>query len=231
MSATENTTAPAGLWPWLNRYRIEGTLTCRSPLHIGSVKSTVDSCPVRGISIDSLVEADYHGNPIIPGSALRGSLRALLEASAGRAPAVGSVDARSEAMIDALFGPRAERQKLRSGKLCFEDAKKVSQPKASTANADETWNAMHPPYWHGSRGTYVITSVGIDPETGAAKAGVLYNMEVVPAGVQFKLTIVGSNLGDAEVAMLLWSLDRLNDSAGLVTLGAHAGRGFGRVNL
>jgi CRISPR/Cas system CSM-associated protein Csm3 (group 7 of RAMP superfamily) len=184
----------------INRYRIKGILTCRTPLHIGCGEATKD--------VDSLAHTDIDGMPIIPGSALRGVVRRTL---AGMTMHPGDVTA--------LLGTTEG-----SGKVKFEDSTRLPIVGETLLGEDV------PPYWNRNRGTYRPTSVCIDPLTGAAKARLLYSMEVVPAGAKFKVVLCGWNLLDSEVAMLLAGLEAFNEPSGGVTLGAHAGRGYGRMS-
>ena len=61
--------------PWINRWVLRGTLTTRSPLHVGSGRS-LDF-------IDACTERDASGRPVVPGSGLRGTLRGTLRARTG----------------------------------------------------------------------------------------------------------------------------------------------------
>ena len=69
-----------------NRWMIEGTLTCRSPLHIGSGELTErdewwlkDEAGKR-VKISAVIR-DVDGQPYIPASALKGSSGLCLMAS------------------------------------------------------------------------------------------------------------------------------------------------------
>jgi CRISPR-associated RAMP protein (TIGR02581 family) len=64
----------------VNLYRIEGTLTTKTPLHIGSgrIKETEGK---EGEALPRLLLIrDHHGRPVIPGSSLRGAIRSWIEA-------------------------------------------------------------------------------------------------------------------------------------------------------
>src|SRR5215472_13127246 len=59
---------------------LEGDLTCQTGLHIGAGKGSLE---IGGA--DNPVVKDAFGLPYVPGSSLRGKLRALLEQSSGMA--------------------------------------------------------------------------------------------------------------------------------------------------
>ena len=68
---------------FLNRYRIEGTLTTTSPLHIGTGEARTESLPEDQSRPDEEhhvdeIARDWRGLPYLPGSALRGVLRHYL---------------------------------------------------------------------------------------------------------------------------------------------------------
>src|SRR5881398_1092567 len=59
---------------------LEGDLTCETGLHIGAGKGSLE---IGGA--DNPVVKDAHGRPYVPGSTLRGRIRALLEQATGLA--------------------------------------------------------------------------------------------------------------------------------------------------
>ena len=52
---------------------------------------------------------------------------------------------------------------------------------------------------------------------------------MIPKGVMFKVTLVGQNLTDLELGMLLFGLEAFNSEIFPVTLGAMSNRGFGHL--
>jgi CRISPR/Cas system CSM-associated protein Csm3 (group 7 of RAMP superfamily) len=207
----------------VNRFTIRGRLLCKAPLHVGSGEEKVRQVDqatgerrylpeADGSATDILVETDCRGRPVIPGSALRGVLKAGMTAN----------NWASKPTIDILFGSLGD-DVGESGKLDFFDATYSNCPTKSL-------HAGHPPYWSALRGTYVVTSVAIDRKTGVGSDGLLYNIEVVPEGAVFDVEIVGHNLPDADLGLLLGALEMaFGGEHAAVTLGAHAGRGFGRL--
>ena len=59
---------------------LEGEMHCETGLHIGAGKGSLE---IGGA--DNPVVKDSHGRPYVPGSTLRGRIRALLEQSTGMA--------------------------------------------------------------------------------------------------------------------------------------------------
>ena len=85
--------------------------------------------------------------------------------------------------------------------------------------------------WNTERNTYEVKSVAIDPETGTALPRKLYTFEVAPSGLRYKVNIVGQNIDDEEVGMLMFGLEAFNSEIFPLTIGAMAGRGFGRMKF
>lgn len=206
--------------PLVNIYQIRGTLTCRSPLHIGSgLNKECDPNDPAKEAREAFVQTDCQSRPIVTGSGLRGVIRALLLDAAGDDPAL-------QRCVWRLLGPDTAgtgEAEAASGKVCFEDAPRTSIPKG------DVWHRDAIPNWNPERGTYQLTSVVIDPILGTAQEHLLYKIEVVPEGTKFSIIVSARNMLDEEIGMLLWALDVLGDGTGVATLGAHAGRGFGRV--
>ena len=68
---------------FINRYRIDGILTTRSPIHIGSggdtkrtgcIKPSQDGEPAEQVAISAVI-TDFQQKPYLPGSSIRGNLR------------------------------------------------------------------------------------------------------------------------------------------------------------
>ncbi len=234
-----------------NRYKIVGKLTTLSPLHIGDGLRQRDENRVpipRGETQApefSTVATDYKGVPYLPGSTLKGNLRNWLtqlfsaDAFKGRNIAAANNGARATDLqriyedlkarnniddayaqinaIEFLFGSA-----LNEGKLEFWDAPMDTPPPAPETGATAFCG------YSVRRGTTIVTSVAIDPETGTAAKNKLYNIEVVPPGATFTITISGQNLGPADLGMVLFALNGFKSTIFPVTLGAMGGVGFGR---
>ncbi|NOY54351.1 MAG: hypothetical protein GXP58_12180 [Deltaproteobacteria bacterium] len=197
------------------RWKITGTLTTDSPLHIGDGDTTERDALTKEnengkkekIDISSVI-TDYEDRACIPGSTLKGDLRAWLK----RRWANGK--------LDELLGSEDTKKKdAVGGKAEFHYAYikdvKLTNP---------------PPYWDAVRHTGAAASVAIDRVTRTASAKKLRHYEFVPPGVPFTVTITGSGLDEEEVGILLHALEGFNDPDDPVTLGASTGDGWGRLS-
>lgn len=77
--------------------------------------------------------------------------------------------------------------------------------------------------------TEVRDGVGIDRDLGAAKRGIKYDYEVVPAGAKFGTRIVVENAEDWEIGLLLLSLKAME--RGELPVGGKTTRGLGWARL
>lgn len=232
-----------------NLYRIEGTLTTKSPVHIGTGETRPDletwkTQRDKGeIAEDEKpheigeIERDYQGMPILPGSALRGVARHYLLSlfrsfNDGKIasdpdyedPQFKSMNQAqqkeymySASLLEQLFGtPFCE------SKIEFWDAPLIRKAEGNRY-ATKGWDA--------ERQTYMVRSVAIDPVTGAAERNKLYSFDVTPPGLEFRLNIVGRNLSEPELGMLLFGVEGFNSPIYPLTIGAMAGRGFGQMSF
>jgi CRISPR/Cas system CSM-associated protein Csm3 (group 7 of RAMP superfamily) len=196
-----------------NRWRIDGTLTTRTSLHIGNGDITsrddlVDESAARDPKpkVDISAVATHQGCAYIPGTTLKGNLRAWLRMSNV------SLDA-----IDAVFGSDNPGTPASvGGKAEFWDAFATGVPDPPP----------QVPYWNCDRLTGVFASVAIDRRTRTAR---LFHTECVPPGISFAMTITGQDLEveKEELALLLFALEGFNDPENPVTLGANTGDGQG----
>ena len=229
-----------------NRYRIQGVLETQSPLHIGSGTRRREKLDAiendrakaeETVDIDEVVR-DANGLPYIPGSSLRGVVRHYLlkifqhyNPNIATAQDYDADDFRTmeqrraveymrtgASMLERLFGTP-----FCASKAEFWDAKLKQKIHASSKKKKKGWDD--------ERQTYPVRSVAIDPQTGAAEKNKLYTFDVVPAGAQFEVNIVGQNLNDAELGFLFFGLFGFNSEIFPLTLGAMAGRGFGRMRF
>lgn len=227
---------------FINRYRLTGELTAISPIHIGSGEAIPDESILNEkkepVEV-SLITTDYNKKPYIPGSALRGVMRHYLRhifVGLGNNKLAQDQDfeadkfknveqgkqieyMRTEAsMLELLFGtPFAE------GKIEIWDSTLLNPIMNNQFTKEQGWNP--------ERQTFTVKSVAIDPVTGTALPHKLYTFEVTPPGFKYELNIVGQNLSNEEIGMLLFGLDAFNSDIFPLTIGAMAGRGFGRMKF
>lgn len=194
------------------RIIISGTLEALTPLHIGSGKPEVE---IGGVEMPVLT--DPKDQPYIPGSSLKGRVRAETESIARKKglevckpPQVDNMCGSTKDSIDKLcvccriFGTAGRRISFAS-KVKFRDAYPLDRVKALLER----------------------TGIAIDRETGTVARGALYNIQAVPAGTKFGLEIVGENLSDDELKLLKSALKSVEDSA----LGGSSTRGFGKIKI
>jgi len=186
------------------RWRITGTLTTLTPLHIGSGTSTdvheklkveEEAVKVTAIAIDG------RGKPYIPGSTLKGNLRAWLQT---RTTCSG--------LLNNVFGNGDEEKGIESqgGKAEF----------WNVLIKDTLESPQHPPsYWHQERQVGVEVGVTIDRVTRTAREQKLFHREMVPPGVGFEVRITGKDLNEDEVALLLAGLNGFHDEQ--ISLGSN----------
>lgn len=194
----------------MNRWLIRGKLMTRSPLHIGSGE-VVTRVGVQRVETDesghtsrelvdvAAVATDHQGLPYIPGSGLKGCLRAWARSQ-------------DEELVNAIFGSQDK-----GGKVEFRDAHVVRPVKLTHC----------PPHWEANLLTGVGVSVAIDRRTRTASDRKLFHYELVPPGVSFDVVIAGRHLTDQEVPLLLAALDGFNDADDPATLGSGTGDGCG----
>ena len=193
-------------------------ITCRTGLHIGAGKSA----DLAGSDLP--VMRDGSGRPLIPGSSLRGVLRAGIH-SFSDSLRLDSVLSRAEEappdlppefvegwtklkLVDRLFGAAADR----SGAFSYGSRLQISDGLCMDDVAVE-----------------LRDGVGIDRERRTAAQGVKYDLEVVPAGTRFLGRIRFKNPADYELGLLaqaLWMLDQ-----GLLLLGGKSARGLGWIQV
>jgi CRISPR-associated protein Csm3 len=215
---------------------LEGEMHCETGLHVGAGKGSLE---IGGA--DNPVVKDAHGRPYVPGSTLRGRIRALLEQATGMAVPSELVfiskrkgqevrihqSDRPDDEICVLFGRSPGRMEKVGGgdiessaatpsRLSVFDAPLV--PDSITAQMRETLD---------DELTEVKSENAIDRITSQANPRTL---ERVPAGARFKVRMVLDLLCAEDSALpqlVLQGLRLLEDDA----LGGGGSRGSGRVSF
>jgi CRISPR-associated protein Csm3 len=227
-----------------NRIRITGTLQAISPTHIGTGETREEKREGKNGEDESteiaMIALDANGLPYLPGSAIKGVVRNyILQLLQADYPCVAkehdyqSTEFRDKdqekqikfmendaSVLEQVFGtPFAE------GKVEFWDA-----PAANKVTVPAPWKALWKTKgWNEEHQCYLVHSVAIDPTTGAAEKHKLYSFEVVPQGVVYQVNIVGQNLSDDELGLLLFGMEGFNSRIVPLTIGAMSARGFGRM--
>lgn len=206
---------------------IGGELECLTGLHIGGNR---DSLVIGGHDLP-VARDPASQKPLIPGSSLKGRMRALLEMLRGRVrfakgdapPTGGDPDA-----IDLLFGCRASAGHAGPSRLVVRDGQPVvvhgKGGRAEHGTLD-WWRMLETD----GLGTEVKAETSVNRVTASAHSR---HVERVLAGSRFKLEFVLSvfdRLPEEEKLLkdLLVSLALLEDSY----LGGHGTRGYGRVQI
>ncbi len=213
--------------PFVNRWRIEGTLTTDAPLHTGSGETTTRETIHEKWDPDRLAEiaavaVDHEGRAYLPGAALKGCLRSWLRVHIAGAAGPGGA---AHKVVEQLLGSEDTRQQgFVGGKAEFGDAFALEALADAETRFKETV-----PYWKAARLTGVKASVAIDRRRKTAMDKKLFYHEFVPKGVAFKAAVTGQDLDDGEVSLLLAAMEGFNGPDDRACVGAETGDGYGRL--
>ncbi len=212
-----------------NRWLIKGSLTTESELHVGDGGAGGLGCRNKAAEGDeadaSTVCTDVEGKAFLPGSGIKGTLRALVS------DANGIIDGGWACL---LGSDRPDDPDAVGGKLEFWDAFHSSGAGTEDEEPDSGQPYEAPdrkrPWWDNTRRTCVAVAVSLDRRTRTAEENLLYHLEYVPKDETFEIEISGDNLEPEEVAHLLWLLEQFNATAHRrATLGALSSNGWGQV--
>src|SRR6202140_4050475 len=215
---------------------LEGEMRCETGLHVGAGKGSLE---IGGA--DNPVVKDAHGRPYVPGSTLRGRIRALLEQATGmavpselvfiskRKGQEGRIDQsdRPDDEICILFGRSPGRmEKVGGGDI---DSNHATPARLSVFDAPLVPESITPQMREtlDDELTEVKSENAIDRITSQANPRTL---ERVPAGARFRVRMVLDLLCDEDNALaarLFEGLRLLEDDA----LGGGGSRGSGRVRF
>ena len=195
--------------PKLTRWKIEGLLKTRSPLHVGDGGVRKGPEDLETVEVATISKA-WDGVAYIPGSSLKGSLRSWLEERGLGGPGLTKV-----------FGARDATE---GGKAEFHDAffdlDNAENPKARTQHFCEKSK------------TCIGVGVTIDRRTRTALDEHLFHAEYVPTNIQFAVSIGFRDIEEGEVpdevALVLAALAAFEQGDG-VRLGAGTNDGFGEM--
>lgn len=214
-----------------NRTIVTGELVALDPIHIGS--SAKES--LNPIELDSPVLKDAAGNPVIPGSSIKGVVRSQFERvmrslTPGKQGSCGvfgddncltNQDKKALANNpDQLYAKSCQTCRLFggiavAGKLRFKDAAYISQ--------------------NGKACQYEKRDgVGIDRDTGAAAGSAKFDYEIVPRGSRFQFTLIAENLDSEQKKQLEFVTALLEGTlipGDYLAFGGKTTRGLGRMRL
>lgn len=193
-----------------DRWIVEGCFVLETPLHLGDggdePRDDLGDAAVgqEEVWIATLARA-AGGKPYLPGSSLKGALRALAQRC--------GCDA---GFMKRVFGTRIGNA-TEAGLVEFHAAMMVGVPKPG--------RLVH---FEPTRCTAVLPHVAIERATGAAADQKLFHQAVVPPGTAFAVKLVANRLKTADIAQLLWLLERTTGEP-LFRLGGGVAQDHGRV--
>ncbi len=208
------------------RYRITGLVVTETGLRIGAGKS------LDVATSDQPVIRDGLNRLFLPGSSLKGVLRAGLEAVLR-----GRADDRLPAcdpFVELCTEKIAEKAKKAGKSIELDDVLReicvVCGLFGSPHLAGRVFVADLPLAEEALSRTEVRDGVGIDRDRRVARQKIKYDLEVVPPGTAFRLEILLENVDDLlQLGLVLKTLELLD--TGELRLGGLTSRGLGRVSL
>ena len=200
------------------RYRISGLLTVQTALHVGDGLAVAGRLPsTPAVKVNTFC-VNHAGTAFIPGSTIKGVLFAWLQASG-----------LSNAQSKVVFGEvDANKEPISGGKAEFRDAvlTRLSPPQPNTdQNPDgqrRNWNAR--------RGTCVEPRVAIDPRTKTADDQKLFQIEYVPDGSKFHVSVELPMASDEELLLLLRAFEAFNEAVNPLRIGSDQANHWGSVH-
>jgi CRISPR-associated RAMP protein (TIGR02581 family) len=171
---------------------------------------------------------DIQGEPYVPGSSLKGAIRATCETVIRtfvddyESSGVLCYDDAPEEDTTCGQGQGEEAEPLCMMCDTFGNTNRIS--KVSFDDAFLTNLGVF-----GDRVVQHRTGVSLSRKTGAAKEGALFSIEFVPRGAEFEFKILCTNILPAELKLLLLALELFNQ--GRFKLGGQKSRGMGSVTF
>lgn len=222
-----------------NRLHIKGSLKTLTALRIGAGRSSAL------IGSDLPVLRDSFHRPYIPGASLKGTLRSMIEAlvraiNPSQALDLLELEARvkdlkqeledDEKLRDLQESSDPSGADLRRSQLIWERATLIDKTFGAPWIASHTFFKdahIDPELWFGQYENR--NGVGINRDTDTAQNSLLYNYEVVPAGLPFNFEVVMENVEAWQLGLLVLGLRPW--LSGDVQVGGFRSRGLGYVRL
>lgn len=212
-----------------NRLHVRGMLVAQTALRIGSGRSN------NVIGNDLPVLRDSLGAPFVPGASLKGAFRARLEALIRAIQPQQALDLQE---IEAW--QRTVMIELRDDAELANDRKQSEAVWKHSTLIDLTFGAP----WVAGRIFFkdalvdrslwfdqfeIRNGVALNRDTETVEQGLLYDYEVVPAGMRFGFELVLENAAPWQLGMALLALRPWQN--GDVQIGGFRSRGLGHVQL
>lgn len=200
----------------IKKIHIKGEIELLTGTHIGGTNSAMGI----GGPDSTVVRNPIDNKPYIPGSSLKGKMRAMIEIADGTIESVNMGAVKNSASQDSstksakLFGTAKNDDKQRPSKLIVRDAKLISK--------DEEFSNTDLPY------TESKTEVVIDRITAKATPR---QIERVPAGAKFDLNFVLNVFNEDDVTCQLNTVFRALKLVEDDYIGGSGSRGYGQVKF
>ncbi|MFD3157098.1 CRISPR-associated RAMP protein Csx7 [Haloimpatiens sp. FM7330] len=216
---------------FVNRIIVTGIIENKVPIFIGKGNEGFDPTEV-----DSPVLKDYKGNPVIPGSSLKGVLRSTVERILSN-----EVFENHWKVCDILSKEKCCLTDVDFKKLKEEikDEKQLSEKiYESCCDVCKLFGGYHfagklqikDMNFIGEKAKFGYRDgVGIDRDTGASKDGIKYNFEVVEAESKFSFYMIADNLEEKQKKLFDLIIKLLED--GEISVGGKTSRGLGQIIL
>ena len=216
-----------------NRTVIKGVLVAVDPIHIGaSEKTSLDP-----VGVDEGVLKNSSGNPVIPGSSLKGVVRAYYE-SAVRS--IRGIEAACDVMDEKKCCTYGARNDIHAKGISV--AESAERAYKNSCEACRLFGGREIAGKLKFKDCYAIIpegmdrvltefrdGVGIDRDTGSAKKGAKYDYEIVPKGTKFDFCLIADNLDEGQKKALEFIIRYLCSEE--MAVGGKTTRGLGRVRL
>ena len=203
----------------LGYQKITGTITCVTGLRIGGSSEVIE---IGGLD-NPIIKHPLTNEPYVPGSSLKGKMRALLEFKLNKVHPEGKVheyDAstcKTDCPICRIFGvAKGEGSPFGPSRLIVRDARLISNGSADKTRTERKWENV------------------INRIKGTAEHP--RQMERVPAGTKFEFEMdyrvfdVDGDKGATDLALFVHVLRGLR-LIELDTLGGSGSRGYGKVSF
>jgi CRISPR-associated RAMP protein (TIGR02581 family) len=221
-------------WSWStfeNRLRVTGELVARMGIRVGMSAETA-----MPTATDLPVIKDAYGKPFIPGSSLRGAVRAYVERIVRTfEPQAGNGKGAANPVNSSEWAIPPDQKKKLAERDDYEE-----QVYARSCRVERVFGSP----WLASRVRFTDLTLierenqlPIEPELRDAVAidrekesvANKYDFEAMPAGVRFQFELIAENLNDEELGLVLLGVRALEQ--GEILIGGFKGRGLGHIAL